>query len=248
MNIVGEDQMFIVGVLMQAIQQVDQDAGDLVYIKTHSRMILQRTKSYIQHMDDLARKCLCHAHARIEAVFMLQGRIPFILKNVTFSTHQPFITCLSRPWCSRCSGIMAIGLACGMLCNPPHQHPWIPAQKPSRSRWFYKQLDSFPTGTGPFHLPSALEPIPQTPTAWQEGEGSWACHPLVAPASGSHHLRWKCGLRWMRVERFFPFSDTLQAGLTVLAEALVWVLLCDLYDRMIELPLKASKEILLLCF
>ncbi len=34
-----------------------------VHIKTHSRMILQKTKSHMQHMDDLAKKiCLLHKY------------------------------------------------------------------------------------------------------------------------------------------------------------------------------------------
>lgn len=50
----------------------------------HTRKILQKARSYVDHMNDLARKTICRTHARVEAVFLLKGHFPLRLDAKDF--------------------------------------------------------------------------------------------------------------------------------------------------------------------
>lgn len=55
-----------------------------VYLKRHSRMLMQKAYTYIKSMDDLSRKSQCRTHARIEAVFMVKDHFPIRLEAKDF--------------------------------------------------------------------------------------------------------------------------------------------------------------------
>lgn len=57
--------------------------------KAYERILLQRATAYINHMDDLARKTTCRTHARMEVVFLLEGRFPFTIRSNDFFSTPP---------------------------------------------------------------------------------------------------------------------------------------------------------------
>lgn len=168
-------------------------------------MTLQRTKTYIQHMDDLASKSHGRTHAMIEVVFMLQGRIPFHLEPRDFFNppalhHLLEQTPMILPF--RDNG-HRLGLR--HVVQPVATHLTSTHESLNKNHHgqggFTNSCTAFQLELAleelfygrlfyphPHHSPSPLEHIPQTPTAGQGGKGSWPCHPLVEPVLGSHHL------------------------------------------------------------
>lgn len=140
-----------------------------------------------------------------------------ILKQETFSTHQPFITCWSRHQCSCCSVIMTIGWACGTSYN--QSRPTSPAPlKPSRSSGFY----SSSTGTGPWRID--YQAVLNRPQQLTRSRGFLGLSPVGLMITSKE---W--GLR-----EYFHFQ--IRCG-----QALVLVLLCDLHDRNDRISIESLK-------
>ncbi|MGL5643877.1 MAG: hypothetical protein ACRCW3_03860 [Metamycoplasmataceae bacterium] len=229
----------------------------------HTRMILQRARSYIDHMQDLARKTVCRTKARMEAVYLLKGNIPRNLEARDFYNQQAIYH---------------------LLENTPMLIPFKDNKHKLGLRHVIHPVTNYLTETlytllvecksrggfnnswTAFQHELALEEMffgrPHSPRSKQFSVslGTNTTNPnslskqrgfLGLSAVGSASVgedpppleTWIADpLQRMRIHRIFPLTDALDAGPAVIGEALVKVLLCDLHERNDRISIETFKQ------
>ncbi|CAM4428180.1 unnamed protein product [Leuciscus chuanchicus] len=199
-----------------------------VHNKNHLRMILQRAHSYIKCMDDPARKSHCRTHARIEAVFLLNENIPVRLEGRDFF-HPPALHTL--------------------LEQTPMVLPFKDNSHGLGLRHVVKPVATYLTSTLEGLLRNShskgLGTLSTDPKSLTK-RGFLGLSPVGSASVGESPPPIKIWIsdpiQRMRIERIFPFTDTLEAGPAVIREALVRVILSDLHDINEGISIQSLKD------
>ncbi len=234
-----------------------------VHNPKHTRNILQKAKSYVEHMNDLARKTICRTHARVEAVFLLKGLFPMRLDAKDFYDPTALYHLLEETPMLLPFKDNEHKLGLRHVVHPVANHLTTTLYTLLSEA---KGRGGFNQSWTAFQYELALEELFYgKPYCAQSTKFSVSLGTNATNANSLTKQRGFLGLSpigsasvgvsppplqiWitepiqrLRVERIFDFTDTLDAAPSVIGQALIRVLLCDLHERNDRISFDGLKQ------
>lgn len=234
-----------------------------MHIQKHTTSIIQKAKSYIDHMDDLARKTACRTQARIEAVFLLDRNIPHILEAKDFYNPQAIYRLLENIPMLLPFKDNAHGLGLRHVTQPVatyltntlytlfeeckgrggYTNTWMAFQyELALEEMFFGR----PYSPRSNQFSVSLGTNTTNPNSLTKQRGFLGLSPVGSASVGEDPPpieTWITEpLQQMRIRRIFTFTETLHAGPAVLGNSLIQVLLCDLHERNEKISTETFKQ------
>lgn len=234
-----------------------------MHIQKHNTSILQKAKSYIDHMDDLTKKTACRTQARIEAVFLLDNNIPHVLEARDFYNPQAIYRLLDSNPMLLTFKDNAHGLGLRHVTQPVAAYltntlytllEECKGRGGYTSSWMAFQyelaLEEMLFGKPYSHSSNQFSVSLGTNTTNQNSlsrhRGFLGLSPVGSASVGEDPPPIETWItdpvQQMRIRRIFPFTETLNATPAVIGTALVQVLLCDLHERNAKISTDTFKH------
>ncbi|CAM4652162.1 unnamed protein product [Leuciscus chuanchicus] len=232
-----------------------------MHIDWHRKMINANANRYVEHMEDLARKTVTGSYVRLEYVFLVGPHFDTLIQPSDFFT-QPMISQLLEtvPMLVPFRNTDGSGLSSvvnsvstylsGALHDVLHQARGLGGYENS---WSAFQLElaceelffGRPLCRSSRQFSAALGVSATSQNSFTRMRGFLCFGPIGGASVGESpppiDIWTKDEVQKTRVLRLFPLTDSMLAGPQIIGEHLVRILICDLHQRDIGMPVESLR-------